>query len=109
MTPYDLYHEAPYPVVIFMARYSGSYEGGFWVGLHALGIPPGAVGSDLTCVDWWETWGSHPAVVVGQTPDDVLTKLMSRKLKYDDILPREAFVDKTDELYSWVGERSEEE
>ena len=32
-----------------------------------------------------------------------------RKLGYDDILPSEAFVDKTAELYSWVGERTEEE
>lgn len=109
MTAYDLYRKTPYPVVIIPARYSGSYEGGFWIGLHAHGIPPGAVGSDLTCVDWWQTWKDHKAVVVGQSPDDVLMKLIARNLSYDDILPREAFVDKTDELYDWLDYRSEEE
>jgi len=110
MTAADLYRATPYPVVILPARYGGAYEGGFWIGLHSHGIPPGCIGSDLTCVDWWNTWGDHQAVAVGQSPDDVLAKLITRELKYsEDVLPREAFVDKTDELYSWIGEREAEE
>ncbi len=109
MTPYDLYLKAPYPLVILPARYAGTYEGGFWIGLHAHGIPPGCHGSDLTCVDWWATWGTHPAVVVGQSPDDVLARLIARNLTYADILPTEAFEDKTEELYEWIGERTPEE
>ena len=66
-----------WPVTIISTRYGGTYEGGAWAAfnLDPEGIPEAVMGDDVSCSEWWGSWGG--GVGVGATPQEALDNLHS--------------------------------
>ncbi len=73
----------PYPLLVYLTRYGGTYEGGKWAALNREEIPPEATGSDIECCDFWSNVALNQGVIqdqygaivfgVGETPDEAIS------------------------------------
>jgi len=73
-----------YPVMVFMTRYSGVYEGDRWAAICAWEIPEEAHGSDIECAEWWAQVGDKWAGV-GPTPNSAVLELYKKiKKRYSE-------------------------
>jgi hypothetical protein len=68
-----------YPCTVFLARYSGLYEGGTWVAfaMEPFEIPPDATGGDTDSAAFWD---EHTTRYIGRgdTPDAAIIDLVGR-------------------------------
>ncbi len=78
MTKHDLgfFKENWFPCVIVHDRYTGSYSGALWTAFMLDQVPEGAIGDDVTCMDFWGSY-SEP-VGKGSTPQGAVDDLAKR-------------------------------
>lgn len=71
----------PYPLTVFVARYGGTYEGGWWIavnehpGSEVLGS---ATGSDIECANWYNMYEQFKPIGRGKTHDEAIMDLKAR-------------------------------
>lgn len=74
-----------YPVTVFTARYSGTYEGAPWIAVQTHADPAmsynpeeahlsGCQSDDVTCMQWFDN-NVHAPVGRGDTPDQAVADL----------------------------------
>lgn len=71
-----------YPVTIIYDRYGGVYSGGRWVAfnLYYDDIPGAVSGDDISCHEFWSEFKNrHGVAGRGDTPDEALEDLRSRR------------------------------
>lgn len=78
-----------WPLTIILDRYSGTYSKGKWLAfnLDAYNIPKQAIGDDVESVAFWSNHGNNLIVGKGNTIEEALKDLESKK-EYHNIFGR---------------------
>ncbi len=81
LAEHEEFEKIPYPLVVFTARYGGTYEGGRCIAVNerpGSEVLKNATGSDIECATWYDMYEQFKPVGRGRTHAEAILDLKAK-------------------------------